>query len=203
MKRSTFKRSTFKRSTMKRGTMKRSTLKRVSMKHRKTRAFRRKGGMFRRAATESAKKVFKEVFKGKNPVETVDKAKQVADAIAKGLATRSESTPGTPGTTPTFSTPNERMRIDDFNDFNDFDRSNSPIENLGLYKTPVKGKHSSGSDDSDDYDINPSKINRHQRRSVITPHSYAPRLNEPTSVVTGNLFDQENGNGHHLDEDDE
>jgi hypothetical protein len=172
------------------------------MKTKKTRAFRRKGGMFRRAATESAKKVFKEVFKGKNPVESVDKAKQVAEAIAKGLATRSESTPGTPGTTPTFSTSHERMRIDDFNDFNDLNES-SPIENLGLYKTPVKGKHSSGSDDSDDYDydINPSKINRHQRRSVITPHSYAPRLNEPTSVVTGNLFDQEDGNGH--EDDDE
>jgi hypothetical protein len=136
--------------------------------------------MFRRAA----KTAFDGIV-GKGP-DKLDKAKQVADAVLKGLTTPSQSTPVTPGTTRTFSTPTiDRLRIDDFDGFNGFNDL-TPIENLGLYKTPVKGKHSS---DSDDYDINPSKINRHQRRSVITPHSYAPRLNEPTSVVTGNLFD--------------
>jgi hypothetical protein len=190
LKRSTLKRSTLKRSTLKRSTLKRSTLKRSTIKTKKIRAHRRKGGMFSRAA----KKVFTEVLKGKNPVESADKVKDVVQAIVNGLTPRPESTPVTPGTTPTFSTSHERMRIgfNGFNGFNDLNESNSPFENRGLYTTPVKGKHSSGSDD----DINPFKFIRHQSRRVITPYSYAPSLNEPISVVTGNLFD-------HIDEDDE
>lgn len=180
------KRSNLKRSNLKRSTMKRRTMKCITMKHRKTRAFRRKGGMFRRVATESAKKVFKEVFKGKNPVESVDKAKQVAEAIAKGLSTKSESTPVTPVTPRTFTISNDRMRMEDLNNLN-LNRSNSPIANLNLYKTPVKDKHD---DDYNDYDINPSKINRHYSR-IIMPHSYAPRFNDTALVVTNKLFQDE------------
>ncbi len=176
--------STVKRSTMKRSTVKRSTVKRRKPKARaKARASRRnKGGMFRRAA-----KIAFDGIVGKGP-DKLDKAKQVADAVLKGLTTPSQSTPVTPGTTRTFSTPTiDRLRIDDFNR-NITSPIENPNQNQNLYKTPVKGKHSSGSDDDGDNNLNPSKINRHYSRLGDT-RSYAPTIYETRPVVRGNLFD--------------
>ena len=145
---------------------------------RKCNGSKKRGGMFRRA--------FREII-GKNPIEKLDKAKQVADAVAKGMATQSQGTPVTPGTTRTFSTPNDRLHIDNFYDF---DRNiTSPIENLNqnLYKTPVKRKGSNDDDDGDN--LNPYRINRHYSRLGDT-RSYAPTIYETIPVVRGNLFQE-------------
>ena len=120
---------------------------------------------------------------GKGP-DKLDKAKQVADAVLKGLATKSQGTPVTPGTARTFSTPTiDRLRIDDF------DRRNITIENpiQNLYNTPVKRKGSN--DDDDDNNLNPYRINRHYSRLGDT-RSYAPTIYETIPVVRGNLFQE-------------
>ena len=135
---------------------------------RKCNGSKKRGRMFRRA--------FREII-GKNPIEKLDKAKQLADAVAKGMATQSQSTPITQGKTRTFSTPPEIMRIN-IESMNV--RSNSPTENA--YKTPVK----MGKDRINESTL--SKVRRHHSRSVTTPQSYAPTMYDPTSVVTGNLF---------------
>jgi hypothetical protein len=143
------------------------------------RTSRRTGGMWRRVA-----KITFDGIIGKNPIEKLDKAKQVADAVAKGMATQSQGTPVTPGTARTFSTPTIGLRIVD-----DFDRNiTSPIENLNqnLYNTPVKRKGSN--DDDDDNNLNPYRINRHYSRIVGETHSYAPTIYETRPVVR-NLFD--------------
>jgi hypothetical protein len=146
------------------------------MKLKKTRAKsnasrRKRGGMWRFAAKRGAKKVFEEMI-GKNPVEKIDKAKQVADAVQKALTTQSQSTSATPKTPRTFSTTNRimRMHIDDLTNTN----SIYPIENPNLYKTPVKGNPNNDN-------VNPTKFSRHQ--SILTPLSYAPTLNDPNLVV--------------------
>ena len=171
---------------MKTRTMKTRTTKPRTMKLKKTRAQsnasrRKKGGMWRFAVKRGAKKVLEEMI-GKNPVEKIDKAKQVADAVQKGLTTQSQSTSVTPKTPRTFSTPNRimRMHIDDITNPN----SNSiyPIENPNLYKTPVKGNP------HNDNNVNPTKFSRHQS---IPPLSYVPTLNDPTLVVKA-LFSDEN-----------
>lgn len=170
---------------MKTRTMKTRTTKPRTMKLKKTRAQsnasrRKKGGMWRFAVKRGAKKVLEEMI-GKNPVEKIDKAKQVADAVQKGLTTQSQSTSVTPKTPRTFSTPNRimRMHIDDITNPN----SIYPIENPNLYKTPVKGNP------HNDNNVNPTKFSRHQ--SILTPLSYAPTLNDPNLVVK-TLFSDEN-----------
>jgi len=161
---------------MKTRIMKSRTTKPRTMKLKKTRAKsnasrRKRGGMWRFAAKRGAKKVFEEMI-GKNPVEKIDKAKQVADAVQKALTTQSQSTSATPKTPRTFSTTNRimRMHIDDLTNTN----SIYPIENPNLYKTPVKGNPNNDN-------VNPTKFSRHQ--SILTPLSYAPTLNDPNLVV--------------------
>jgi hypothetical protein len=149
---------------------------------RKCNGSKKRGGMLRRTA-----KIAFDRIVGKGP-DKLDKAKQVADAVLKGLTTQSQSTPVTPGTARTFSTPTiDRLRIDDFRTIT------SPIENpnqnQNLYKTPVKGKHSSGSDDDGDNNLNPYRINRHYSRLGDT-RSYAPTIYETRPVVRGNLFQE-------------
>jgi len=117
---------------------------------------------------------------GKGP-DKLDKAKQVADAVLKGLTTQSQSTPVTPGTARTFSTPTiDRLRMDDFRTIT------SPIENpiQNIYKTPVKGN---GSNDSNG--LLP-KFRRHHSRISRSETSYAPTIRDPRMVVTGNLFQE-------------
>jgi hypothetical protein len=145
---------------------------------RKCNGSKKRGGMWRRVV----KTAFDGIV-GKNPIEKLDKAKQVADAVAKGMATQSQGTPVTPGTARTFSTPTIDLRIVD-----DFDRNiTSPIENLNqnLYNTPVKRKGSN--DDDADNNLNPYRINRHYSRLGDT-RSYAPTIYETRPVVR-NLFD--------------
>lgn len=145
----------------------------------------RKGGMHR-AAMSAAKSVFKEAIKGKNPVERIDKAKDIVNAVLEGV--KSQQTPvkiaksvvapltfspkETPRLSPTCKTPKS----------NDLCMS---------YRTPVKGKVHNIADDDDDDDAMSApgipKIRRH--RSTLTPQSYAPTLDNPSSVVTGKLIE--------------
>ena len=171
-----------KTRTMKTRTTKPRTTKPRTMKLKKTRAQlnasrRKKGGMWRSAVKRGAKKVLEEMI-GKNPVEKIDKAKQVADAVQKGLTTQSQSTSVTPKTPRTFSTPNRiiRMHID-------ANTHSNRIENPNPYKTPVKGNP------HNDNNVNPTKISRHQR--ILTPLSCVPTLNAPNLVVK-TLFSDEN-----------
>jgi hypothetical protein len=133
---------------------------------------KKRGGMYRRAF-----KIFKEVFKGKNPVETADKVKQMADAAAEAAAEAaakgmSRHTPVTQGKTRTFSpTVSTPLRIETIN---------TPSLNENPYKTPVKR--------SSQVPLL-SKLDRHSRR-VTESVLYAPRLGEP-SIITGNLFEDE------------
>jgi len=166
---------------MKPRTMKPRTMKTRTMKLKKTRAKsnasrRKRGGMWR-AAKRGVKPVLEAII-GKNPVEKIDKAKQVADAVQKALTTQSQSTSVTPKTPRTFSTTNRimRMHIDDLTNT----KSIYPIENPNLYKTPVKGNP------HNDNNVNPTKFSRHQ--SILTPLSYAPTLNEPNLVVKTLFF---------------
>ena len=150
---------------------------------RKCNGSKKRGGMWRSAAKTAFKTTLDGII-GKKGTDKLDKAQQVADAILKGLATKSQGTPMTPGTARTFSTPT-RLRIVDA-----FDRRNitSPIENLNqnLYNTPVKRKGSNDDDDGDN-NLNPYRINRHYSRLGET-HSYAPTIYETRPVVR-NLFD--------------
>ncbi len=117
------------------------------------------------------KKLFKEVLKGKNPVETADKVKQMADAAADAIAKgMSRHTPVTQGKTRTFSTPTTPLRIETIN---------TPSLNENPYKTPVKR--------SSQVPLL-SKLDRHSSRRVTESVLYAPRLGEP-SIITGNLFE--------------
>ena len=149
---------------------------------RKCNGSKKRGGMFRSAAKTAFKTTLDGIIGKKGP-DKLDKAKQVADAVLKGLTTQSQSTPVTPGTARTFSTPNDRLRIDDFHTIT------SPIENpnQNLYNTPVKGKGSNDDDDGDN--LNPYRINRHYSRLGET-HSYAPTIYETIPVVRGNLFQE-------------
>lgn len=137
---------------------------------------KKRGGMYRRAVKDAAQKIFKEVFKGKNPVETADKVKQMADAAAEAAAEAaakgmSRHTPVTQGKTRTFSpTVSTPLRIETIN---------TPSLNENPYKTPVK--------ESSQVPLL-SKLDRHSRR-VTEPVWYAPRLGEP-SIVRGNLFEE-------------
>ena len=155
---------------------------------RKCNGSKKRGGMWRSAAKTAFKTTLDGII-GKKGTDKLDKAQQVADAILKGLATKSQGTPVTPGTARTFSTPTiNRLRIDDFDDF---DRNiTSPIENpiQNLYKTPVKGKGSNDDDDGDN-NLNPYRINRHYSR-LGEPRSYAPTIYETRPVVRGNLFQE-------------
>jgi len=130
---------------------------------------KKRGGMYRRAF-----KIFKEVLKGKNPVETADKVIQMADAAADAIAKgMSRHTPVTQGKTRTFSpTVSTPLRIETIN---------TPSLNENPYKTPVKR--------SSQVPLL-SKLDRHSSRRVTEPVWYAPRLGEP-SIVRGNLFEDE------------
>ena len=139
---------------------------------RKSNGSKKRGGMFRRALKEIV---------GKTPIDKLDKAKQLADAVAKGMATQSQSTPVPQGKTRTFSTPpTERMRMT-----NEAIEAIEAIEpNKNAYKTPDKRDTplSNGS--------TLSKIRRHHSKLYETmPYSYAPTANNLRLVVTGNLFD--------------
>ena len=140
---------------------------------RKCNGSKKRGGMLRRTA-----KIAFDGIVGKGP-DKLDKAKQVADAVLKGLTTQSQSTPVTPGTARTFSTPNDRLRIDDCRTIT------SPIENpiQNIYNTPVKGKGSNGSNR-----LLP-KVRRHRSR-ISRSETYAPTIHDPRMVVTGNLFQE-------------
>jgi hypothetical protein len=146
---------------------------------RKSNGSKKRGGMFRRALHEIV---------GKTPIDKIDKAKQVVDAVVKGLSTQSQSTPVPQGKTRTFSTPpTERMRMTNeaIEAIESIHTKNHDYPDENAYKTPVKGsKGSKGSNGS-----TLSKVRRHHSKLDETmPYSYAPTANN-VRLVTGNLFD--------------
>lgn len=153
--------------------MKSRRFKKSRIAARKSNGSKKRGGMFRRAVKEIV---------GKNPVEKLDKAKQVADAVVKGLSTQSQSTPVPQGKTRMFSTPpTERMRMTNeaIDTMQHVNTHNSPNESA--YKTPNK-RH----DQSNGSTI--YKVRRHHSKLVETmPYSYAPTANN-VRLVTGDLF---------------
>lgn len=173
--------------------MKSRRFKKSRSSARKFNGSKKRGGMYPRAVKDAVKdavknaaqKLFKEVFKGKNPVETADKVKQMADAAADAIAKgMSRHTPVTQGKTRTFSpTVSTPLRIETIN---------TPSLNENPYKTPVKRSSqvtaaSEGAARASGVPLL-SKLDRHSSRRVTEPVSYAPRLGEP-SIITGNLFE--------------
>lgn len=143
---------------------------------------RRYGGMHR-ASSSAAKKIFTEAFKGKNPLERADKAKDVIQAVLKGIDPQSQShTPIRVSKVGTFSVSENMSPISLISSI-----SSSPknvVVDMDLLKTPVKIR---------DYAAEPKipKTRRHRSSVIATPQSYAPTLNNPESnVVTGKLFEE-------------
>ena len=155
-----------KAGTRKKAKSRQSRQSRQSMQSRQS----RRGGMFRSAL----KNVVKEVFTGKNPVETADKVKQAADAIIQGASSQSGVMHRvTPQKSRTFSVP--RSSPINYS-------PNSPITPKYEFQpqTPVKPNPS-------DTELGPllPKLPRHRRRDPI---SYAPTLHDSTPVIK-RLFD--------------
>ena len=152
-----------------------------SLKRRRStvRRYLNNGGMHR-ASSSAAKKIFTEAFKGKNPLERADKAKDVIQAVLKGIEPQTQSrTPIRVSKVGTFSV-SENMSPISLSSL-----SNSPkIVEIDLLKTPVKIRDSAA-------EPKIPKTRRHRSSVITTPQSYAPTLNNPESnVVTGNLFEE-------------
>jgi hypothetical protein len=130
--------------------------------------------MFRHAL----KNAVKEVFTGKNPVETADKVKQAAEAIIKGTTSQAGDIRRvvTPQGYRTFSVPRSSPNPISYS-------TNSPITPKYEFQpqTPVKSKP------LDTEEPLLPKLPRH-RSSMQTPESYAPTYTNPGNVIR-NLFD--------------
>jgi len=155
-----------------------STLK----KRRSTvRRYLNNGGMHR-ASSSAAKKIFTEAFKGKNPLERADKAKDVIQAVLKGIEPQTQShTPVRVSKVGTFS-----IRENMLSPILLSEISHSPknvVMDVDLLKTPVKIRASTA-------EPKIPKTRRHRSSAIATPESYAPTLNNPDSnVIKGNLFE--------------
>lgn len=162
--------------TRKKAKSRQSRQSRHSRQSRQSRQSKR-GGMFRLALKNAAK----EVFTGKNPVETADKVKQVAEAIIKGTTSQAGDIHRvTPQRNRTFSFSLSGSSPINYS-------TNSPITpKYGEFhpQTPVKLKPS----DTDTVEHLLPKLPRH-RSSMQTPLSYAPTLHDSTNVIRRNLFD--------------
>jgi hypothetical protein len=122
------------------------------------------------------KNAVKEVFTGKNPVETADKVQQVAKAIIQGASSQSGVMHRV---TPQKSRPFSVPRSSPINY-----STNSPITYEFQPQTPVKPKPSDT--------IGPllPKLPRHRSSMQMqTPLSYAPTLYDSTNVIKRDLFD--------------
>ena len=120
------------------------------------------------------KNAVKEVFTGKNPVETADKVKQAADAIIQGASSQSGVMHRvTPQKSRTFSLP--RSSPINYSPI-------TPITYEFQPQTPVKAKPL-------DTELGPllPKLPRH-RSSMQTPLSYAPTYRNPFNVIRRDLF---------------
>ena len=151
--------------------MKAGTRKKAKSRQSRQSRQSRRGGMFRHAL----KKVVKEVFTGKNPVETADKMKQAADAIINGTTSQSGVMHRvTPQKSRTFSFSLPRSSPINYS-------PNSPITYEFQPQTPVKPNPS-------DTELGPllPKLPRHRRRDPI---SYAPTYTNTDNVIRRDLFD--------------
>jgi hypothetical protein len=125
------------------------------------------------------KNAVKEVFTGKNPVETADKVKQSAEAIIKGTTSQAGDIHRvvTPQGYRTFSVPRSSPNPISYS-------TNSPITPNYEFQpqTPVKSKP------LDTEEPLLPKLLRH-RSSMQKPESYAPTYTNPGNVIRRNLFD--------------
>ena len=155
-----------------------STLKR---RRSTVRRYLNNGGMHR-ASSSAAKKIFTEAFKGKNPLERAEKAKDVIQAVLKGIEPQAQSrTPIRVSKIGTFAVSENMSPISLISSI-----SNSPKNVVvDLLKTPVKVRASTN-------EPKIPKTRRHRSSVTATPESYAPTLNNPDPhVVKGNLFESE------------
>ena len=146
------------------------------MSRKKGRMSRKKGGMYRTAA----KKIFTEVFKGKNPVERADKAKDVITAVLEGVETQTTRAPTTSRRSVSTFLENQtafspKVEHESLKHVDTHEPEHS-------YKTPKKYKMT----DQDEPKI--TKINRHRSSVTLTPQSYAPTLENLSPNVNRELF---------------
>ena len=149
----------------------------------KRRFSKKKGGMFRRATSDAAKKAAKQALKeifGKDPVDAADKAKQTAEKVKDALMKarshgKSKQSPymtaATFSSPVSFGSPIVSISGDEYHDPNAF------------FRTPIKKP------DHDEHD-GPllGKTSRHQSAVASTPYSYAPRIGDITPVNKTLLF---------------
>ena len=143
----------------------------------KRRFSKKKGGMFRRATSDAAKKAAKQALKeifGKDPVDAADKAKQTAEKVkdafmkarSQGKSKQSPYMPAATFSSPiSFGSPIVSISGDVYYDPN------------AVFRTPIKKP------DHDEHD-GPllEKTSRHQSVVASTSHSYAPRLDNVIPV---------------------
>ena len=158
--------------------MKAGTRKKAKSRQSRQSRQSRRGGMFRHALKNAARKV----FTGENPVETADKVKQVAEAIIKGTTSTAVMHRVTPQKSRTFSFSLPRSSPINYS-------PNSPITPITYEfqpQTPVKAKPL-------DTELGPllPKLLRHRSSMQMqtTPLSYAPTYTNPFNVIRSNLFD--------------
>ena len=136
----------------------------------------KRGGMFRLAL----KNAVKEVFTGKNPVETADKVNEVIKTIIKGTTSQAgDMHRVTPQKSRTFSFSLPRSSPINYS-------PNFPITPKYEFQpqTPVKSKP------LDTEEPLLPKLPRHRSSMQMqTPLSYAPTLHDSTNVIRSNLFD--------------
>lgn len=147
----------------------------------KRRFSKKKGGMFRRATSDAAKKAAKQALKeifGKDPVDAADKAKQTAEKVkdafmkakSQGKSKQSPYMPAATFSSPiSFGSPIVSISGDVYYDPN------------AVFRTPIKNP------DHDEPLL--GKTSRHQSVVASTSHSYAPRLDNVTPVNKALLFE--------------
>jgi hypothetical protein len=139
----------------------------------KRRFSKKKGGMFRRATSDAAKKAAKKALKeifGKDPVDAADKAKQTAEKVKDAFMkarSHGKSKQSPYMTAATFSSPVS---------FGSPIVSISGYDPNAFFRTPIKKP------DHEHDEPLLGKTSRHQSAVARTPHSYAPRIGDVTPL---------------------
>jgi hypothetical protein len=133
---------------------------------------RKKGGMFRTTAGPAAKQILKKVFKGDNPVESADKAKDVITAILTSAENHTTRAPTKARRNIGTFLENQKKT---FGTIIDYD---SPLKNVSAhdpqhsYRTPNPKPRVN----KDEHEPQIPKTRRHRSTVSSRPYSYAPRL---------------------------
>jgi len=151
---------------------KREKANNAKAKARRATMSRKKGGMYRTVA----KKIFTEVLKGKNPVESAEKAYQVGKAMSDGLAVQTTRAP-------TRSRRSVRTFLENQNAF-------SPkIEHDSFKHAFTEPEHSYITPNKHTVKKDHPKIPKSSRhRRIAPPQSYAPTLLNEVPNVNRALF---------------